>query len=55
MGKQGFSTRIFDPEGQDSIGGGCGQLWFVQSWMQENPSLTKKSVGYRLPVIHTPT
>ena len=23
----GFSTRMFDPAGQDDIGGGCGQLW----------------------------
>ena len=25
----GYSTRMFDPAGQDDIGGGCGQLWFV--------------------------
>lgn len=27
---QGFNTRVFDPAGQDDIGGGCGQLWYVQ-------------------------
>lgn len=32
----GYDTRIFDPAGQDSIGGGCGQLWYVQKWMKEN-------------------
>ncbi len=26
----GFNLRIFNPAGQDDIGGGCGQLWFVQ-------------------------
>jgi 23S rRNA (adenine2503-C2)-methyltransferase len=51
---KGFSTRTFDPAGQDDIGGGCGQLWFVQKWMKDNPKLAKKSVGRGLPVIHTP-
>ena len=32
----GYNTRIFDPEGQDDIGGGCGQLWFVQKWIKEH-------------------
>jgi 23S rRNA (adenine2503-C2)-methyltransferase len=26
----GYSTRVFNPAGQDDIGGGCGQLWQVQ-------------------------
>jgi len=52
--ERGYSTRMFDPAGQDDIGGGCGQLWFVQNWMKENPQLAKPSVGRRLPVIHTP-
>jgi 23S rRNA (adenine2503-C2)-methyltransferase len=26
----GYDTRVFDPAGQDDIGGGCGQLWYVQ-------------------------
>lgn len=30
----GFSSRVFDPAGQDTIGGGCGQLWYVQDWMR---------------------
>lgn len=30
----GYNTRIFDPAGQDDIGGGCGQLWFVQEFMK---------------------
>lgn len=29
----GYDTRVFDPAGQDDIGGGCGQLWFVQEYM----------------------
>lgn len=29
----GYDTRIFNPDGQDDIGGGCGQLWYVQEWM----------------------
>lgn len=52
--ERGFSTRMFDPAGQDDIGGGCGQLWFVQDWMRNNPELARPSVGRRLPVIHTP-
>jgi 23S rRNA (adenine2503-C2)-methyltransferase len=49
-----FSTRTFDPAGQDDIGGGCGQLWFVQDWMRKNPERARPSVGRGLPVIHTP-
>ena len=36
MNKAGFSTRMFNPAGQDDIGGGCGQLWHTQKWMKEN-------------------
>lgn len=50
----GYSTRMFDPAGQDDIGGGCGQLWFVQDWMKENAGLAKPSKGCGLPVVHTP-
>ena len=45
---------MFDPAGQDDIGGGCGQLWFVQKWMEENPDKAKKSVGFGMDIIHTP-
>lgn len=31
-----YNTRIFNPDGQDDIGGGCGQLWYVQQWMKEH-------------------
>ena len=34
----GFSSRVFNPAGQDTIGGGCGQLWFVQVWMGKRSS-----------------
>lgn len=50
----GYSTRTFDPAGQDDIGGGCGQLWFVQKWMKENQNLTRKTAGSGLPTVHAP-
>lgn len=50
----GYSTRMFDPAGQDDIGGGCGQLWFVQDWMKNNPDKVKASKGCGLPEVHTP-
>jgi 23S rRNA (adenine2503-C2)-methyltransferase len=49
-----FSTRMFDPAGQDDIGGGCGQLWFVQDWMRQNSHLARQSAGAGRPKIHTP-
>lgn len=54
MLEDGYSTRMFNPAGQDDIGGGCGQLWFVQDWMKKNPELAKASRGNGLPVVHTP-
>ena len=51
---KGFSTRMFDPAGQDDIGGGCGQLWFVQSWMQNHKDKTKKTIGYGKEIVHAP-
>lgn len=36
--EKGASVRIFDPAGQDDIGGGCGQLWFFQKWLREHRS-----------------
>lgn len=42
---RGYDVRVFDPAGQDTIGGGCGQLWFVQEWMAANPDLAKPSAG----------
>ncbi len=50
----GYSTRCFDPAGQDDIGGGCGQLWFVQDWMRKNKSLSRPSIGRGSPVVHAP-
>ena len=55
LSEKGFSTRMFDPAGQDDIGGGCGQLWFVQNWMKNNPELAKKSVGFGMDVVHAPS
>ena len=50
----GYSCRTFDPAGQDDIGGGCGQLWFVQEWMRRNPDKAHPSIGHGLPEVHTP-
>lgn len=33
--QEGYDTRIFDPAGQDDIGGGCGQLWYVQQKLKD--------------------
>jgi 23S rRNA (adenine2503-C2)-methyltransferase len=54
LNARGYSTRVFNPAGQDDIGGGCGQLWRTQSWMKNNPDLAKPSVGRGLPAVHTP-
>lgn len=37
--ENGYNTRIFNPAGQDDIGGGCGQLWYVQQWMKEKANV----------------
>jgi 23S rRNA (adenine2503-C2)-methyltransferase len=50
----GYSTRIFDPAGQDDTGSGCGQLFHVQKWFKENPDIVRKSVGYGKPIINSP-
>ena len=50
----GYSTRCFNPAGQDDIGGGCGQLWYVQDWMKNHNNLTRPSIGNGLEVIHMP-
>lgn len=36
MVNAGYSIRVFNPAGQDDIGGGCGQLWYFQQWINEN-------------------
>ena len=51
---KGYDVRVFNPAGQDDIGGGCGQLWFVQDWMKNNPSFARPSVGRGKDIIHTP-
>lgn len=37
--QNGYNTRVFNPAGQDDIGGGCGQLWYVQKWLKEKSNL----------------
>lgn len=34
--EKGYNVRMFDPAGQDDIGGGCGQLWYVQDWLKSH-------------------
>lgn len=34
--EKGYNVRMFDPAGQDDIGGGCGQLWYVQNWLKSH-------------------
>ena len=36
MVDNGYSIRVFNPAGQDDIGGGCGQLWYFQEWLKNN-------------------
>lgn len=54
MVEAGYNTRVFNPAGQDDIGGGCGQLWFVQDWMNKHPQLAKPSIGNGREKVHTP-
>lgn len=49
-----FDVRVFDPAGQDTIGGGCGQLHFVQRWFGDHPDMARPSIGAGLPEIHAP-
>ena len=53
----GFNTRVFDPAGQDDIGGGCGQLWYVQEKMESlyPQGVARPSIGYGKPKVHTPS
>lgn len=39
--QQGYNVRMFNPAGQDDIGGGCGQLWYVQEWLKNNKNPSK--------------
>ena len=52
--KRSYDVRVFDPAGQDTIGGGCGQLHYVQKWFQENTDKVKPSVGHGKDVVHAP-
>lgn len=45
---RGYDTRVFNPAGQDDIGGGCGQLWQVQKFAAEHPEILKQSPGDRI-------
>lgn len=44
----GQTTRVFNPAGQDDIGGGCGQLWYVQQFADDHPELVHISSGKRV-------
>ena len=39
---EGYNVRTFDPAGQDDIGGGCGQLWYVQQWLSDYEKIKKR-------------
>lgn len=54
MLEYGYNVRLFNPAGQDDIGGGCGQLWGTQQWMKDNPDKAKPSCGHGKPVVHAP-
>lgn len=49
-----YNVRVFDPAGQDTIGGGCGQLHYVQQWMKNNPEKARPSIGFGKFKIHAP-
>lgn len=51
---RGFDTRVFDPAGQDTVGGGCGQLWRVQEWFRTHPDQARPSIGAGRPERHAP-
>lgn len=53
---RGFNTRVFDPAGQDDIGGGCGQLWYVQEKMESflPEGIARPSIGFGKAIRHTP-
>ena len=51
----GYNVRVFDPAGQDTIGGGCGQLHFVQKWFTDHPDKARPSCGNGMPIVHMPT
>lgn len=52
---EGYLARMFDPAGQDDIGGGCGQPWYVQQWMKDNADQARPSIGHGKDVVHTPS
>lgn len=54
MVEAGYGVRVFNPAGQDDIGGGCGQLWYIQDWMKSNPEKVKPTSGFGKPVVHAP-
>jgi 23S rRNA (adenine2503-C2)-methyltransferase len=54
MLQAGYNVRVFNPAGQDDIGGGCGQLWYVQDWMNKNKDKIKKTKGHGLEKVHAP-
>ena len=48
-----FQTRVFDPAGQDT-GSGCGQLFYIQRWMRDNPDKATPSIGKGMKKVHMP-
>ena len=54
LSERGFSTRTFNPAGQDDAGAGCGQLFGTQEWMRNNPDKIRPNAGNGLPKVHMP-
>ena len=50
-----YNVRTFDPAGQDDIGGGCGQLHFVQQWAIIHTDLLHKTAGSGKEKLHAST
>jgi len=50
--ERGYNVRVFDPAGQTTVGGGCGQLWYVQDWMKTHSNLARPSIGFGRPSVH---
>jgi hypothetical protein len=45
----GYNVRVFNPAGQDDIGGGCGQLFAVQKWFKEHQAPKRGPWKYIVP------
>jgi 23S rRNA (adenine2503-C2)-methyltransferase len=49
MKAAGYSIRVFNPAGQDDIGGGCGQLWYFQNWLKKQKKQEREDLPIKDP------